>query len=192
MLHARIPTFLAYLLLILMAVGAIGVIVRSLETALPTASPALSITDEINEEDDIEGSVPEVDGRVEATAVPSGWTLVAGELSDTCTAPTFSGEARIRGWLVYTETLGSPEWLFQIADSDQAKLPLHTFTQSGLIRTDVNRLAFLDRIPESLVTPIRSATPEKPVTITVRGYRLYCEEHPSLSFDIPTDDPLSE
>jgi hypothetical protein len=50
-------------------------------------------------------------------------------------------------------------------------------------KTDTNQFAYLDAIPEDIVSRIRTATPDSPTTITVKGYRLYCEGSPLLSFE---------
>lgn len=186
-LRTYVRPYLSYILVALVAAGSAVMIVRYTDESLV---PSFLSIDTTEEPEDLSEEIPEIDGRVEVVETPGNWTLVSGDMKDTCTAPTFSGEAQVRGWLVYAETLGTKEWMFQIAKADQRKLPMFEFVSGGLTRTDVNQMAYLDSIPDELVGRIRTATPESPVTVTVKGYRLYCEGSPLLSFEeIP---PVSE
>lgn len=179
-LRTRIKPFVSYLLVAVVAAGSAVALVKYMDNSLV---PSILGIDTVDVSEDLSEEVPEIDGRVEVAETPGNWLLVSGDMKDTCTAPAFTGEEKIRGWLTYAETIGTKEWMFQIAKTDQRKLPMSELVSSGVTRSDVNRMAYLENIPEDLVDDIRTATPDKPITVTIKGYRLYCEGSPILSFE---------
>jgi hypothetical protein len=179
-LRTHIRPLFSYILVAMVAAGSAVAIVKYMDDALV---PSILGIDILEETEDLSDEIPEIDGTVEVTETPGNWVLISGDMKDTCTAPAFSGEAKIKGWLVYREVLGTKEWMFQIAKADQSKLPMFELISGGVTKTDTNQFAYLDAIPEDIVSRIRTATPDSPTTITVKGYRLYCEGSPLLSFE---------
>jgi hypothetical protein len=191
-----VTSWLSYLVVGAVAAGSTAIIILYNDTQilepLRTLNLIQSETDEealeLSDEEDIDAQ-----GKVEAPELLPTWTLQSGDSNDTCTAPTFSGEARIRGWLVYGDNLGTSDWLFSVVPADQKKLPMYRYRLNGQDVTDVNQFVDLWEIPQELVQRVRMATPESPVTLTIKGYRLYCGGRPVVGFtELPSLPPLTD
>lgn len=110
-----------------------------------------------------------------------GWKLVSGDLNDTCSRPTFQGEAEVRGWYVWETSYVSKEWLFRIVPEDLDKLPLSWTTENGgsvFAERPFFKLADAD---PALVKKLKNASQKNPVKITIRWFYIYCEGAPIIS-----------
>jgi len=124
------------------------------------------------------------DEAEEKTETKVEWKLVSGDPLDTCSSPTYTGEAEINGWYVYETNYVDKEWLFQISDEDVDKLPVEElYGDQGYTEWLKKPLLQLTGASEELENELKSASVENPVTITIKGYRVYCEGNPQIGLE---------
>lgn len=94
------------------------------------------------------------------------WTLVSGNPEELCTAPTWRGQAEIKGWYSYENIYveGTEEWVFNVISEDQNKFPLKT-VQKTMIKYG----------PPQTEDQLRQTTKDAPVSIVIKEVSFYCE-----------------
>jgi hypothetical protein len=106
------------------------------------------------------------------------WQLVSGDPKDTCTTPTYNGQVQIHGWYSWEEAYVEKEWVLRISPEDAKNLPLYDEFSS---HKEFNQKLKLTDASKELEDKLKSASWEKPETITIRNYKLYCEGAPLVS-----------
>ena len=128
-------------------------------------------------------SVPDFE-TPDSSGVIKEWELTSGDPTDTCTMPTYYGEVEINGWYDWEMNYGNREWLLRIADEDVGKIP------AGLLANE----DFADLFLQSPYVALQDASTEleeelklawemSPATLTIKGFRTYCEGYPWVNFD---------
>lgn len=116
----------------------------------------------------------------------TGWQLVSGNAEDTCSTPIYKGEAKIKGWYVWDYNYVEKTWMLEIAEEDIDKLPIkeaygeETF---ALWKKNANYIFRLTDAETQLERKLKSASKTKPIEITVRGFKAYCEGAPLVSIN---------
>lgn len=103
--------------------------------------------------------------------VSKRWHLVSGDSKDSCTRPTYEGSVVIRGWYEWRTNYVGKEWMLVVNKADESKL-VTGFPWS---------LSFkLNNASPELEEELKNATPDKPVSLTVKKLGYYCEGSPWL------------
>lgn len=114
----------------------------------------------------------------------TAWKLVSGDPSDTCSSPTYKGEAQIRGFYVYDYSYVEKEWLLQILPEDANKIPVNQVYSDKNYSEWIKKPQFaLGGVTPELEKELKSASKDNPKTITVKGFKAYCEGVPQLSIN---------
>jgi hypothetical protein len=112
----------------------------------------------------------------------SYWKLISGSPEDSCSTPTYEGEATIHGWYEWDYSYVEKEWVLKILPADAEKIPAkdaYGEESYGHFSTDpVLRLVDADA---QLTKKLKAASKTKPVALTVRGFSAYCEGAPNVS-----------
>ena len=120
--------------------------------------------------------------EVEETSKVSEWKLISGNPNDTCSSPTYSGEAEVRGFYVYDVSYVDKEWLLQILPEDATKVPVNkVYDDISYANWLVKPQFSLNGATPELVEELKSATKDNPKTITIKGFKAYCEGVPQVS-----------
>ncbi|MBU1177999.1 hypothetical protein KJ903_02165 [Patescibacteria group bacterium] len=109
------------------------------------------------------------------------WKLVSGDPSDTCSAPTYEGEVEVSGWYVYDYSYVEKTWLLQIIDEDVSKIPIKEVYGEESYNQWVEKPQFLFDATAEQVEELKKASEDKPVKVTIKAFRAYCEGAPQLS-----------
>lgn len=110
------------------------------------------------------------------------WKLVSGDPSDTCSSPTYSGEAKLNGWYVFDYSYVEKEWLLQVAEEDAKKIPVEEVYGEKSYGEWIKKPQFLlGGVTPELENELKNASPENPIEVTVKGFKAYCEGAPQLS-----------
>jgi hypothetical protein len=114
----------------------------------------------------------------------SYWKLISGSPGDSCSTPTYEGEATIHGWYEWDYSYVEKEWVLKIFPADAEKLPAKNAygeeSYSHFSKSPVLRLADADA---QLVRKLKAASKTKPVPLTVKGFSAYCEGAPNVSVE---------
>lgn len=118
------------------------------------------------------------------TEVTPKWRLISGDPKDTCTTPTYNGEAKIHGWYVYETSYVEKEWLLRIADDDVDKTPVKSvYSEADYNSYKTNPVARISDVTPETVTKLKNASRSNPAEITIKGFRAYCEGSPYVSLN---------
>ncbi|MFH2104662.1 MAG: hypothetical protein ABII72_00290 [Parcubacteria group bacterium] len=109
------------------------------------------------------------------------WKLVSGDPSDTCSAPTYEGEVEVNGWYVYDYSYVEKTWLLQIIDEDVSKIPVKEVYGEESYNQWVEKPQFLFDATAEQVEELKQASKDKPMKVTIKAFRAYCEGAPQLS-----------
>lgn len=136
--------------------------------------------EDVNENDEAD----ETEDKTTKADKTSDWKLISGDINDTCSSPTYSGEAQISGWYVYDYSYVEKEWLLQISAEDTDKIPVAEVYGEKSYSEWIKKPQFvLDGVTPELEKELKNASSEKPKTITVKGFKAYCEGAPQLSLN---------
>lgn len=113
------------------------------------------------------------------------WELTGGNPSDTCSGPTYSGEATVHGWYSWDYVYVEKSWVLNISTEDAEKLPIKEILggtvyydefmkKPGLVLTDA---------PVKLQAELKQASEENPVELKLQGFKMYCEGAPTVSLN---------
>lgn len=137
-------------------------------------------------------NVSDVSGSLTEGNVIKEWKLVEGEAQDTCTIPTFTGEAIVYGWYEYSDDFIEKTWQFHVSDQDIYNIPtnqlynadgssllpfykknpwFHVFQRYTTHTTNLN----IVKISQDLETKLKNASEQKPYPIKVTQFSQYCE-----------------
>lgn len=138
--------------------------------------------DQINIDENISPDVSVVPDENNSLEMPSTteWKLLSGEVNDTCSKPTFSGEATIHGWYASEVLFDEQEWVFKVAKEDIANLPLQNVITD---HPNFNETLNIVDASDSLEDQLKNASEENPELITIKGYSAYCEGSPRVSLE---------
>lgn len=137
-------------------------------------------------------NVTDVSGSITQGKVIKEWELVEGEAQDTCTHPTFKGEAIVYGWYEYADDYVEKAWQFHVSDQDLYNLPVNQLfngTESllfsyykthPLFRLYKNYVTHTEsnnpvNISAALEAKLKNASAQKPYPIRVTQFSQYCE-----------------
>jgi hypothetical protein len=113
------------------------------------------------------------------------WELTGGNPTDTCSSPTYSGEATIHGWYEWDYVYVEKNWVLRISTEDAKRLPIKEILggteyynefmkKPGLVLADA---------PKNLQEELKQASAENPIELNVRGFKMYCEGAPIVSLN---------
>ncbi len=115
------------------------------------------------------------------------WTQISGDANDFCTSPTFKGVAEVRGWMdiVYSD-VGGNESILHITGADAKKLPYDLLGRNYQQNLDFSKdfSLFVGNLTPQSEKELRAATKERPKTITITSFNIYCEGYPSVQIEI--------
>jgi hypothetical protein len=97
------------------------------------------------------------------------WKLIGGDPNENCSKVLYSGKIKIRGWYEWRSTYGNKDWVLSVDNRDMNKLLPNW---SGYYS--------LSNASELLVSQLKNASKENPLTITVNELGFYCEGLPWL------------
>ncbi|MEK7523407.1 MAG: hypothetical protein AAB588_00060 [Patescibacteria group bacterium] len=108
------------------------------------------------------------------------WKLVSGDVEDTCSKPTFAGEATVRGWYVWEAAYveGTETWMLKVIAEDVKELPLQNLVSTY---PEFNKTLRVVDVPADLEAKLKKASEKNPVAVTLKGYSAYCEGAPIAS-----------
>jgi hypothetical protein len=113
--------------------------------------------------------------------VPQPWKLAKGDPADTCTSPTFTGLAKVKGWYVWDYNYIEKAWLIKINQTDLSNLPINKFPLELQANYRKDPLFVLNEPSKELEDQLKQAGEDNPVDITVTGFNQYCEGRANLT-----------
>lgn len=111
------------------------------------------------------------------------WELTVGNPEDSCSSPTYLGEAIVGGWLTWDYVYVEKDWVLNISQEDAKKLPIKellggTESYDQFMKKPV---FILTDGSKTLIEQLKQASPENPVKLTIKGFKMYCEGAPMVS-----------
>ena len=113
------------------------------------------------------------------------WELTAGNPADTCSGPTYAGEATVHGWFDWNYVYVEKSWVLNISKEDAEKLPIKEILGGTVYYDEFMKspALVLSDAPQKLQEELKQASPENPIELKIRGFRMYCEGAPTVSLN---------
>jgi hypothetical protein len=110
------------------------------------------------------------------------WKLISGNPKQDCSRLLYNGSANVRGWYIWETSYTEKEWMLRILDEDLKNLPggLELSKRADGTVEDNPRVKIIDA-PAELVKGLKSASKDRPVSVTIKGVSIYCEGFPQVS-----------
>jgi hypothetical protein len=106
------------------------------------------------------------------------WKLTKGDVTDTCTSPTFTGQVTLKGRYVWDTSYVANQWLFEISPDQLKLLPLAQL-KLGSYYEDKPQFV-LQNVSADLEEQLKNATDFEPQEITITQFNQYCEGSANL------------
>lgn len=113
------------------------------------------------------------------------WELVSGNPTDTCSGPTYSGEAIVHGWYEWDYVYVEKSWVLRISSEDAKKLPIKEILGGTAFYDEFMKkpALVLTDAPAKLQAELKQASLENPVELKLQGFKMYCEGAPMVSLN---------
>jgi len=185
-MNKQISTALGLAIIIIFA-AAVGFFIwkANINEPIPTSINQAKKASEKSEKD--KSKLPANGANPSELETISNWQLVSGDPSDTCTKPTFKGEATVKGWYAYEDIyVEQKDWVFNVIKEDVSKLP-QIYDAYNKKYLNIEKFRISDATP-ALQVSLKKYTKENPGEITIKSYWLYCEGLPSASVSTPAEN----
>ncbi|MFA6048211.1 MAG: hypothetical protein WCV59_04725 [Parcubacteria group bacterium] len=113
------------------------------------------------------------------------WELVSGNPTDTCSGPTYQGEATVHGWYEWDYVYVEKNWTLVITKEDAKKLPIKEILGGTVYYDEIMKdpTFVLADAPVKLQEQLKQASPENPIELKLHGFKMYCEGAPTVSLN---------
>jgi hypothetical protein len=119
------------------------------------------------------------------TELTSNWEIVSGDPNDTCSRPSYSGEATINAWYVYDYDYVEKRWLIKISKND-----LKNIFKDQTAATYNPTFSLID-MDKELEERLKNSSESNPVKLTIRSLYFYCEGSVRASLNPVKDEQIN-
>lgn len=147
------------------------------KTQEPLLAEELQQNSALVEEDFDPTEISPTTNTLDTKVIP--WKLTKGDVSDTCTDPTFSGQVTLKGRYVWDTSYVSNQWLFKITADQLKLLPLDQLKLGSYYKDKPQFI--LKNVSTILEEELKLATDFDPQEITITQFNQYCEGSANLT-----------